>query len=240
MSAVESTASHLGVKMLAKRWKLIETSLAEKDELASPVIKKVHKTKVNPDPLRGLFPAIIDGKAVVVEYESDSELRDTEQIPLLEDGGIDSFIRREVLPHVPDAWIDESGTKIGYEISFTRYFAEETSRRIGKKYRLQEILLNNVIINVISQKKIKHKYIPFEEHPDAVYLPVTGKRNAITSLNKIPEGRSDYLQLIINRDIVYPEYFAYYLNTILGYGLRDMLMVGTTISRISIPTIRSS
>ncbi len=57
-----------------------------------------------------------------VEYESDSELRDTEQIPLLEEGGIEAFIQREVLPHVPDAWIDESATRIGYEISFTRYF----------------------------------------------------------------------------------------------------------------------
>jgi type I restriction enzyme M protein len=49
-------------------------------------------------------------------------LRDTEQIPLLEDGGIESFIRREVLPYVPDAWIDDSKTQIGYEISFNRYF----------------------------------------------------------------------------------------------------------------------
>ncbi len=43
------------------------------------------------------------GKPTVLEYEADSELRDTEQIPLMEDGGIEAFIRREVLPHVPDA-----------------------------------------------------------------------------------------------------------------------------------------
>ena len=41
---------------------------------------------------------------VVVEYEPDTELRDTEQVPLLEEGGIEAFIRREVLPHAPDAW----------------------------------------------------------------------------------------------------------------------------------------
>ena len=58
----------------------------------------------------------------MVEYEPDTELRDTEQVPLLEPGGIDAFIRGEVLPHAPDAWIDEDATKIGYEISFTRYF----------------------------------------------------------------------------------------------------------------------
>jgi len=58
----------------------------------------------------------------VVEYEPDPELRDTEQVPLLEQGGVEAFMRREVLPHVPDAWIDEAATKIGYEVSFTRYF----------------------------------------------------------------------------------------------------------------------
>jgi type I restriction enzyme M protein len=41
---------------------------------------------------------------------------------LLEPGGVDAFIKREVLPHAPDAWIDDSKTEIGYEISFNRYF----------------------------------------------------------------------------------------------------------------------
>ena len=74
------------------------------------------------DPFHGRFAVTIDGKEHVVEYEPDSELRDTEQIPLQEPGGIEAFIRREVLPHAPDAWIDESKTEIGYEISFNRYF----------------------------------------------------------------------------------------------------------------------
>lgn len=52
--------------------------------------------------------------------EPDSELRDNENIPLKED--IDEYIKREVLPFVPDAWVDESKTKVGYEISFNRYF----------------------------------------------------------------------------------------------------------------------
>ena len=47
---------------------------------------------------------------------------DTEQVPLLEDGCIEAFFRREVLPHTLDAWIDDAATRIGYEISFTRYF----------------------------------------------------------------------------------------------------------------------
>lgn len=50
----------------------------------------------------------------------DSSLRDTENIPLKED--IQEYMKREVLPHVPDAWVDESKTNVGYEINFTKYF----------------------------------------------------------------------------------------------------------------------
>jgi len=41
---------------------------------------------------------------------------------MLEEGGIEAFLKREVLPYTPDAWIDATATKIGYEISFTRHF----------------------------------------------------------------------------------------------------------------------
>src|SRR6202011_5137411 len=78
--------------------------------------------KVEADPVNGLFEATVNGKSVIVEYESDSDLRDTEQVPLLEKGGIEAFIRREVLPYTPDAWVKEDATKIGYEVSFTRHF----------------------------------------------------------------------------------------------------------------------
>jgi type I restriction enzyme M protein len=50
----------------------------------------------------------------------DSALRDTENIPLTMD--IQEYMEREVLPHVPDAWVDETKTNIGYEINFTKYF----------------------------------------------------------------------------------------------------------------------
>jgi len=70
----------------------------------------------------------------VVEYEPDTELRDTEQVPLTEPvgeyaDGIEAFFRREVEPYAPDAWIDETKTKIGYEISFTRHFYKPTPMR---------------------------------------------------------------------------------------------------------------
>ena len=64
----------------------------------------------------------IGGEPAVAEYEPDTELRDTEQIPLLYEGGIEGFLRREVLPYAPDAWYKPDGVKIGYEISFTRHF----------------------------------------------------------------------------------------------------------------------
>ena len=93
------------------------------DPTGYPVIRKIYKTgKFKPDPIHGLFDATVSGKRAVVEYEADGDLRDTEQVPLLENGGIETFIRREVLPHASDAWVDESATKIGYEISFNRYF----------------------------------------------------------------------------------------------------------------------
>ena len=65
----------------------------------------------------------------MVEYEPDTNLRDTEQVPLLEDGGIEAFFKREVLPYVGDAWVDESKNQIGYEISFTRYFYKPAQMR---------------------------------------------------------------------------------------------------------------
>lgn len=110
------------------------------DETAPPVIKKIHR-QGKADPLRGMFEATIDGKLCVVEYEPDSELRDTEQIPLLEPGGIEAFIRREVVPYVADAWYDESSIKTGYEISFTRHFYKPQPLRSLEEIRADILAL---------------------------------------------------------------------------------------------------
>jgi type I restriction enzyme M protein len=111
------------IKLAAADLKQILKAVSWRVETAPPVIAKVHKAgKTKADPLCGLFDASVDGKPAVVEYESDSDLRDTEQVPLLENGGIEAFIRREVLPYTSDAWIKEDATKIGYEVSFTRHF----------------------------------------------------------------------------------------------------------------------
>ena len=93
-----------------------------RSEDAPAVIKKVLPRSARPDPAHGLFEAVVDGKQRVVQYEPDTQLRDSEQVPLNEPagdhaGGIEAFFHREVLPYAPDAWIDDSKTKIGYEIS---------------------------------------------------------------------------------------------------------------------------
>jgi type I restriction enzyme M protein len=113
----------LKVKLSASDLKLIFRAVSWRVETAPPVIAKIHKpAKAKADPFHGLYEVEVDGKKCIAEYEPDSDLRDTEQVRLLEPGGIEAFIRREVLPYTPDAWVDESATKIGYEISFTRHF----------------------------------------------------------------------------------------------------------------------
>jgi type I restriction enzyme M protein len=130
LKAVETALKKLDLKPSASELKLIVGAVSWRVEEAPRVIKKIHKAgKVKADPLNGLFEAKIDGKACVVEFEPDSELRDFEQIPLLEEGGIEAFIRREVLPFTPDAWLVEADTKIGCEVSFTRHFYQPPQLR---------------------------------------------------------------------------------------------------------------
>jgi type I restriction enzyme M protein len=115
----------------------------ERDENAPGVLKKIHKMGTPADPLHGLFEVQIKGKPRVVEYEPDTDLRDTEQVPLLEEGGIDAFLRREVLPYAPDAWYDDSKIKIGYEISFNRYFYKPQPLRTLDEIRADLVAVEN-------------------------------------------------------------------------------------------------
>ena len=155
METVGADASAQGVKLTAKRKNLLRMALASREEAAAPVIRKVHTSGVEPDPLRGLFPVTLAGKSAVVEYEPDPDLRDTEQVPLLHEGGIEAFIRREVLPYAPDAWYAPDSVRIGYEISFTRHFykpqpmrsLEEIRADITKLERDTEGLLAEIVGN---------------------------------------------------------------------------------------------
>jgi type I restriction enzyme M protein len=117
----EAALKKLKIKLSAAEFALIMRAVSWRDESAPPVIAKEHKpNKAKANPLHGLFAVTVNGKPAVVEYEPDPDLRDTEQVPLQED--VEEFLRREVLPYAPGAWYDDSQTKIGYEISFTRHF----------------------------------------------------------------------------------------------------------------------
>ncbi len=85
-----------GLKLAVPERKVVLSALGERD----PEAEVCRDRRGNPEP--------------------DTELRDTETVPLRED--VDTYIAREVLPHVPDAWVDESKTKVGYEIPLNRHF----------------------------------------------------------------------------------------------------------------------
>lgn len=152
--ALDAAEKELKFSLSKPERKLLVNAVSYRDDAAPPVIKKVHKPgKAKADPIHGLFEAVVDGRNCVIECEPDSELRDYEQIPLLEEGGIEAFIRREVLPYAPDAWIDEGATKTGYEVSFNRYFykpqplrsLEEIRKDIVALEKETEGLLNEII-----------------------------------------------------------------------------------------------
>ena len=113
----------------------------QRSETASSVIRKIHNRGTHADPLRGRFAAMINGRPVVVEYEPDTELRDTEQIPLQNTGGIEAFLRREVLPYAADAWYQPDSVRVGYEISFTRFFYKPKPMRTLDEIRADILAL---------------------------------------------------------------------------------------------------
>ena len=106
---LNKTIKELKLDIDVKGVKSITDAITWKNEEAERVIKKTEK----------------DG---TITYEADSDLRDTENVPLDQD--IHEYFEREVLQHIPDAWIDESKTVKGYEISFTRYFYNYVPPRI--------------------------------------------------------------------------------------------------------------
>lgn len=94
------------------------TAFAKATKLKAAVLKKVRPFITEKDPA-----------AKPIGGESDADLRDTENIPFTYEGGIDAFIRDEVLTYAPDAYVDEKKTQIGYEISFTKYFYKPVKLR---------------------------------------------------------------------------------------------------------------
>lgn len=81
--------------------------------------------------------------------KADSSLRDTENIPLKED--IKAYMQREVLPHVPDAWVDETKTRTGYEINFTKYFYQYRPLRTLDEIRRDILALEEETAGLINE-----------------------------------------------------------------------------------------
>jgi type I restriction enzyme M protein len=134
----------LEVKLGTPEKKTIYKAVSWRDETAPPVIAKRSKLKAGEhfEPgFNGAFLETVDNDRFIVEYEPDSELRDTEQVPLKEPGGIEAFFGREVLPHAPDAWIATDKTQIGYEISFARYFYKPVPLRTLAEIRADILAL---------------------------------------------------------------------------------------------------
>jgi type I restriction enzyme M protein len=81
--------------------------------------------------------------------KADASLRDSEDVPLKDN--VDEYFKREVLPHVPDAWIDHPKTKIGYEINFTRYFYKYKSLRALDEIRTDILNLEQETSGALKQ-----------------------------------------------------------------------------------------
>ncbi len=158
-SRFDATMKAHGKKLGAPEKKAIYKAVSWRDESAPPVIAKRSKLKAGDHFEPGYDGAYLEsvGKdRFMVEYEADTDLRDTEQVPLKEPGGIEAFFVREVLPHAPDAWIAMDATKIGYEISFARYFYKPAPLRTLEQIRADilkleeqtEGLLNKIVGDV--------------------------------------------------------------------------------------------
>jgi type I restriction enzyme M protein len=83
------------------------------------------------------------------KHEPDAELRDTENVPLNEN--IDDYFKREVLPHIPDAWIDKSKTKVGYEIPLNRHFYRYEPPRLLEEIESDIKTLESQILSLLKE-----------------------------------------------------------------------------------------
>ena len=122
---LEKAASEADVKLSAPVKKAILNTMSERNEAAEICLDE----DGNPEP--------------------DAELRDHENVPLKED--IHTFFEREVKPHVPDAWIDESKTKVGYDIPFNRHFYKYTPPRPLKEIKAEIKTIEQDILSLLAE-----------------------------------------------------------------------------------------
>jgi type I restriction enzyme M protein len=156
-----SVSERESIKLSSSEKNQLLGAVSWRDEAAARVVKKLHKLKY--DALADLLHNLHTSKENLadfgywpngepgqwVEYEADSELRDTENVPLKEE--IYDYFVREVRPHVEDAWIALDKTQIGYEISFNKYFYQHQPLR-----SLEEVTGQT---HQVSEKKTRSKGI---------------------------------------------------------------------------------
>lgn len=107
-------------------WEKVQKLLKKSESRwKAPEAKFFREVFTETDPMAA--PVVASKRGGAIAYEADSNLRDFENVPLKEK--IADYFQREVLPHVPDAWIDHEKTKIGYEINFNRHFYTYTQSR---------------------------------------------------------------------------------------------------------------
>ena len=132
--------------------KAMRANFGVKDSSMAPVIKQQgitldHLKVIDDDALQlqGIFYRT-DGYCT---YEPDPELRDNENVPLKEK--IEDYVKREVLPHAPDAWVDESKTKIGHEIPLNRHFYRYEPPRPLEEIELDIKMLESEILSLLKE-----------------------------------------------------------------------------------------
>ena len=164
---LDDAIKQLGVKLSSSEKNQIINAVSWREEKAEKVIKKVHKLKDKK--LEQLLEHLeitekylpdfgyweTSNKGEWIEYESDSEIRDTENIPLKEK--IYDYFLREVRPHVEDSWINWDKTNIGYEISFNKYFYQHQQLR-----SLEEVTAEILNLEQETDGLLK-KLVSFEE-----------------------------------------------------------------------------
>lgn len=138
-SLVDDVVKKHKLNLSAAEKKAILNAISTYDATAEKVIKKFEKLSgdkldqlldklgctVDELPFFGYYPTAKAGEFIT--YETESDLRDSEQISLNEE--ILTYFQREVIPHVEEAWINLDSVKIGYEISFNKYFYQHTPLR---------------------------------------------------------------------------------------------------------------
>lgn len=143
---VDDALKALGLKLAAPARKQILNAVSWRDERAGTVIKKIHKLNAaklgdllcqlgTSQEKLGDYGYVVTPTGEYIEYEPDSELRDTENVPLAQDPSLSAssvihdYFVREVRPHVDEAWISIDRTLIGYEINFNKYFYQHKPLR---------------------------------------------------------------------------------------------------------------